>query len=286
MTMPGATRRPLPSASPLGEVPLTDEDFNAIAAMVREQSGIVLSDSKRDLVYSRLRRRLRALHLSSFTDYRALLVGDPGAGERVKMINAITTNLTGFFREPHHFEFLEQRLLPAIAPESRRLRIWSAGCSSGEEPYSIAMTLRQALPDIDGRDALVLATDIDTDMVATAAAGRYAMERATAIPVELRRGFVRRVDADTVEMDEQLKSLIAFRNLNLLDEWPMRGQFDAIFCRNVVIYFDKPTQRVLFDRFAEMLVPNGHLFIGHSESLFRVSDRFQHLGRTIHRKLR
>ncbi len=288
MTVQTATR---PSAQearsgPLGEVPLTDEDFDAIAAMVREQSGIVLSASKRDLVYSRLRRRLRALRLSSFTDYRALLVGDPGAAERVKMINAITTNLTGFFREPHHFEFLEERMLPAIAPGSRRMRIWSAGCSSGEEPYSIAMTLRRALPDIDDRDVRVLATDIDTDMVATAAAGRYAMERAVAIPIELRRSFVRRIDAATVEMDDQLKSLIAFRPLNLLDEWPMRGPFDAIFCRNVVIYFDKPTQRVLFDRFAEMLVPNGHLFIGHSESLFRVSDRFQHLGRTIHRKLR
>jgi chemotaxis protein methyltransferase CheR len=283
---PGARMPPESPPSPLGEVPLTDEDFGAIAAMVRDQSGIVLSASKRDLVYSRLRRRLRALHLSSFAEYRAQLVGEPGAAERVKMINAITTNLTGFFREPHHFEFLEQRMLPTIPTATRRLRIWSAGCSSGEEPYSIAMTLRHALPTIDERDVRVLATDIDTDMVATAAAGRYAMERAVAIPIELRRSFVRRIDADMVEMDEQLKSLIAFRPLNLLDEWPMRGPFDAIFCRNVVIYFDKPTQRVLFDRFADMLVPNGHLFIGHSESLFRVSDRFQHLGRTIHRKLR
>jgi chemotaxis protein methyltransferase CheR len=136
------------------------------------------------------------------------------------------------------------------------------------------------------KDVRILATDIDTDMVAAGAAGRYAMERAAAIPAELRQRFVRRVDAATVEMDPVLKALIAFKPLNLLGEWPMRGPFDAIFCRNVVIYFDKPTQRVLFDRFAEMLAPDGLLFIGHSESLFRVSERFQHLGRTVHRRIR
>ena len=273
-------------APPLGEVPLTDEDFSAIAAMVREHSGIVLSASKRDLVYSRLRRRLRALRLSSFAEYRALLAGAPGGEEQVRMINAITTNLTGFFREPHHFDYLAQRMVPALPDGWERLRIWSAGCSSGEEPYSIAMTLRRHIPDIDAKDVRILATDIDTDMVATGAAGRYAMERAAAIPPELRQRFVRRLDAGTVEMDPALKALIAFKPLNLLGEWPMRGPFDAIFCRNVVIYFDKPTQRVLFDRFADMLAPNGLLFIGHSESLFRVSDRFQHLGRTVHRRIK
>jgi chemotaxis protein methyltransferase CheR len=273
-------------AAQVGDVALTDEDFSAIAAMVREHSGIVLSASKRDLVYSRLRRRLRALRLSSFAEYRAMLAGAPGAEERVRMINAITTNLTGFFREPHHFDHLAQRMIPALPAGWQRLRIWSAGCSSGEEPYSIAMTLRRHLPEVDEKDVRILATDIDTDMVAAGAAGRYAMERAAAIPAELRQRFVRRVDAATVEMDPVLKALIAFKPLNLLGEWPMRGPFDAIFCRNVVIYFDKPTQRVLFDRFAEMLAPDGLLFIGHSESLFRVSERFQHLGRTVHRRIR
>jgi chemotaxis protein methyltransferase CheR len=270
----------------MGDVPLTDEDFSAIAAMVREHSGIVLTSSKRDLVYSRLRRRLRALHLSSFADYRARLVGAAGAEELVRMINAITTNLTGFFREPHHFDYLAQQMIPALPTGWQRLRIWSAGCSSGEEPYTVAMTLRRSLPDIDSRDVRILATDIDTDMVAHGAAGRYAMERAAAIPAELRQRFVRRVDGNTVEMDPALKALIAFKPLNLLGEWPMRGPFDAIFCRNVVIYFDKPTQRVLFDRYADMLKPDGLLFIGHSESLFRVSDRFQHLGRTVHRRIK
>ena len=148
------------------------------------------------------------------------------------------------------------------------------------------MTLRRHLPDVDSKDVRILATDIDTDMVAHGAAGRYAMERAAAIPAELRQRFVRRVDGNTVEMDQALKELIAFKPLNLLGEWPMRGPFDAIFCRNVVIYFDKPTQRVLFDRYAEMLKPDGLLFIGHSESLFRVSERFQHLGRTVHRRIK
>lgn len=275
-----------PPAPPLGDVPLTDEDFGAIAAMVREHSGIVLTSSKRDLVYSRLRRRLRALHLTSFADYRARLVGAAGAEELVRMINAITTNLTGFFREPHHFDYLAQQMIPALPTGWQRLRIWSAGCSSGEEPYTIAMTLRRHLPDVDSKDVRILATDIDTDMVAHGAAGRYAMERAAAIPAELRQRFVRRVDGSTVEMDPALKELIAFKPLNLLGEWPMRGPFDAIFCRNVVIYFDKPTQRVLFDRYAEMLKPDGLLFIGHSESLFRVSERFQHLGRTVHRRIK
>lgn len=271
-------------ALPFGEIALSDDDFNAIAAMVRTHSGIVLSASKRDLVYSRLRRRLRQIDVASFSAYRALLADD--SAELVRMINAITTNLTGFFREPHHFSYLEEELLPALAAERRRIRIWSAGCSSGEEPYTIAMSLRRSLPGIDGMDVRVLATDIDTDMVASGAAGRYPLSKAQPIPADLRRGYVRQVDEATVEMDDRLKALISFRSLNLLGEWPMSGPFDAIFCRNVVIYFDKPTQRTLFDRFADLLTPGGMLFIGHSESLFRVSERFQHLGRTIHRKIR
>lgn len=267
-----------------GEVPLTEEDFSAFVAMVREASGIALTPSKRDLVYGRLRRRLRALRLDSFADYRAVLDGEDGAAERVRMINAITTNLTSFFREPHHFETLGRDVLPSLS--DRRLRIWSAGCSSGEEPYSIAMTMIDAVPDLAGRDARILATDIDTDMVATAAAGRYGMERLRGIPPAMRHAHTRSIDAQTVEMSATLKALITFKPLNLLAPWPMRGPFDAIFCRNVVIYFDKPTQRVLFDRFAEMLRPDGHLFVGHSESLYRVSDRFTHIGRTVYRRVR
>lgn len=272
--------------APFAEAPLTAEDFQAIIAIVRKSSGIVLTAAKRELVYSRLRRRLRALNLDSFAAYRAIVEGPDGADEQVRMINAITTNLTGFFRERHHFDFLGNGLLPALPRTERRLRIWSAGCSSGEEPYTLAMTLRRSMPDIDQWDARILATDIDTDMVAVGSAGQYPMERAAAIPEELRRAHVRRIDSETVGMAPELKALIAFRNLNLLGPWPMKGKFDVIFCRNVVIYFDKATQRSLIDRFAELLVPNGHLFVGHSETLHNITDRFHHIGRTIHRRVR
>jgi chemotaxis protein methyltransferase CheR len=270
----------------IGDFRLTPEDFNAIAALVREVSGIVLGASKQDLVHGRLRRRLVALGLRSFAEYRQVLAGPDGDAERVRMINAITTNLTAFFREGHHFDILAEELLPRLPRGSRRLRIWSAGCSSGEEPYSIAMTLHRALPDLSAWDARILATDIDTDMVATAAAGRYGPDRTQAIPTALRSRFVRRVDAETGEMSAELKRLISFKQLNLLDGWPMRGPFDAIFCRNVVIYFDKATQRELFARFAEMLAPHGLLFVGHAETLVNVCDRFAHLRRTAYRLVR
>jgi chemotaxis protein methyltransferase CheR len=267
---------------------LTLREFKAIAQRVHDRAGIVLGDSKRDLVYGRLGRRLRKLGCSSFSEYLQLLDGQDGADEQAVMINAITTNLTGFFREAHHFEALAKDTLPELArspSQERRLRIWSAGCSSGEEPYSIAMTVQRALPTVDRWDARILATDIDTNMVAASAAGVYEAAKADPIPPDLRRRFVTSLDEDTVEMSDRLKRMISFKPLNLLQPWPMRGPFDVIFCRNVVIYFNKDTQKTLFDRFADMLTPNGWLFIGHSESLFRVSDRFRHLGRTIYRKV-
>ena len=270
-----------------GEIPLTDADFASIVRFVHEASGIALGDTKRDLVYGRLRRRLRMLGLGSFAAYRSLLDGPEGAAERVRMVNAITTNLTGFFREMHHFEHLAREVLPKLrgARGNRRLRIWSAGCSSGEEPYTIAMTLRAAMPDLAQWDARILATDIDTDMVAHGAAGLYDAQRAASIPEGYRRGAVQKQPDGRMAMGDPLRSLITFKPLNLLGQWPMRGPFDVIFCRNVVIYFDKPTQRALFDRYAEILAPDGHLYIGHSETLFRVSERFVHLGRTIYRKV-
>ncbi len=268
------------------DVTLSAEEFRAIVAMVREASGIVLTSAKRELVYSRLRRRLRALNLDNFSAYLKALDGPDGAAERVRMINAITTNLTSFFREPHHFDYLAEEILPKLPRTGRRLRIWSAGCSSGEEPYTLAMTLHRAMPDLASWDARILATDIDTDMVAAGVSGRYAMDRTATIPIDLRRAHVHRIDAETAVMGAELKAMITFRQLNLLGPWPMKGPFDVIFCRNVIIYFDKPTQRALFDRYAELLTPDGHLFVGHSETLHNVTDRFRHLGRTIHRRIR
>jgi chemotaxis protein methyltransferase CheR len=265
---------------------ITDEDFHAIAAMLFRKAGIRLADNKRELVCGRLNPRLRHLGLDGFASYRALIEAPEGQDECLEMVNALTTNLTSFFREPHHFRYLADEVLKDFRGRAdRRLRIWSAACSSGEEPYSIAMTLRQVLRGAEPRDARILATDIDTNMIATAELGCYSADRAAGIPDGMGRLVVRRPDGG-VEMSEALQRLITFKPLNLLGAWPMRGKFDAVFCRNVVIYFDKPTQRALFDRIADVLVPGGTLFIGHSESLFRVSDRFESLGHTIYRKVK
>ena len=269
------------------EAALGEADFHAIAAMVRGIAGIVLGPTKRELVFGRLNRRLRALGLPSFAEYRALLEGPDGEAERGEMINALTTNLTSFFREPHHFDYLAKEALPhLLRPDAdRRLRIWSSACSSGEEPYSIAMTLHKALSGKGAWDARILATDIDTEMVRTAEAGCYDAERTRTIPAEHAKLIRRRPDG-MVEMADVLKQRIAFRALNLLGTWPMQGKFDVVFCRNVIIYFDKDTQRTLFGRFADLIKPGGYLFIGHSETLFGVSDRFEALGHTIYRKVR
>lgn len=266
---------------------ITEGDFRALAAMLRDTAGIVLNDTKRELVLGRLSRRLRALGLRDFAAYRAFLDGPDGEDERGEMINALTTNLTSFFRESHHFTFLAETVLPELMRDAqqRRIRIWSAACSSGEEPYSIAMVLHKAMRAKAGWDARILATDIDSNMVATAREGVYRASQASDIPSAYAQMRVRQAD-DTLRMPDELKALITFNQLNLLNDWPMRGPFDVIFCRNVVIYFDKDTQRVLFDRMAEILKPRGYLFIGHSETLFRVTERFESLGRTMYRRLR
>jgi chemotaxis protein methyltransferase CheR len=264
---------------------LTAVDFAAITALVHDIAGIALGPSKRELVVGRLNRRLRVLGLQSFAEYRALLDDPAGAAERVELINALTTNLTSFFREPHHFSCLADTVLPELlAPAANgRLRIWSAACSSGEEPYSIAMVLAKKLAARRGWDARILATDIDTNMLRTAQDGCYDAERASTIPAEFARSLSRRRDGKIV-MPDVLKQRITFNPLNLLDPWPMRGKFDVVFCRNVIIYFNKDTQRGLFTRLADIMAPRGWLFIGHSESLHRVSDRFEPLGRTIYRR--
>jgi chemotaxis protein methyltransferase CheR len=274
------------STAEIGEGEITPEDFQAIARMLRDAAGIELGSNKRELVFGRLKRRLRVLGLANFAEYRAYLAQPDSEAERGEMVNALTTNLTSFFRESHHFTHLAKDVLPNLLKSNgnRRLRIWSSACSSGEEPYSIAMVLHKALQGKPGWDARILATDIDTNMIARGQAGVYEADRIDTIPAEYGKLLIR-ADDDRVIMSDQLKQRIAFRPLNLLGEWPMRGPFDVVFCRNVVIYFDKTTQRTLFKRFADILSPNGWLFIGHSESLLGVSDRFEHLGRTIYRKI-
>jgi chemotaxis protein methyltransferase CheR len=270
------------------EYALQDSDFRQIVKLVMDTAGIVLSEKKRAFILGRLGRRLRVLGLSDFTQYCRLLESPDGDAERHNLINAITTNHTSFFRESHHFDYLAKTILPAL-DEARgnrpgRLRIWSAGCSTGEEPYTIAMTLRGYQPSLAGWDVKVLATDLDTNVVAHAAAGAYDPERLESIPAAYRKRYVTERPDGHALMNDELRSLIMFAPLNLLESWPMTGPFDVIFCRNVVIYFDKPTQCRLFDRYADMLKPDGWLFVGHSESLANVTDRFNAVGRTIHRR--
>ncbi len=270
------------------EFRLSDREFAEIRRLVREHTGISLAESKRELVYSRLVRRLRRLSLPSFADYIELL----GRGEPVELeefTNAITTNLTSFFRESHHFDFLVKTVLPALEKRNaatRRLRIWSAGCSTGEEPYSIAIALQEEMARFRGWDIRILATDLDSNVVAHAQAGEYKVERFEKVPGSRRERWFDASASGSLIASAELKSLITFRQLNLMHQWPFKGPFDVIFCRNVVIYFDKETQRALFDRMAELQRIDDHLFIGHSESLFKVCDRYQLIGKTIYRKAR
>ncbi len=268
----------------------TERDFEHIRGLVKQHTGIHLTEAKKDMVYSRLSRRLRTLGLARFSEYCALLDQD-GGEELNNFINSITTNLTAFFREEHHFRYLAQTLLPQLREEKaaqRRLRVWSAGCSTGEEPYSIAMVIRETLADVDRWDVKILATDLDSNVLDRARSGIYDADRLQGLPEQRRRRWFRKgrgTNAGKVKVAAELQRMITFKRLNLLHEWPFRGPFDFIFCRNVVIYFDKDTQRRLFHRYAEVLPDGGHLFIGHSETLFRVCDRFRLIGQTIYRKV-
>jgi chemotaxis protein methyltransferase CheR len=271
----------------LREFDFGNEDFEALRKLVKQITGINLSDQKRELVYGRLARRLRALQLTSFAEYRDLLDTD-GGHEIVQFCNAITTNLTAFFREPHHFDYLRDHVLtPMIAGAQRRLRIWSAGCSTGEEPYSLAMTILETLPDLRRWDVRILATDLDSDVLERGRRGVYAEDRLKNMTLQRRtRFFTERREREGIcyEATPELKSLITFKQLNLMHALPMRGPLDAVFCRNVVIYFDKDTQRDLFARVSQLQRPGNLLFLGHSESLFKVSDDYTLIGKTVYRR--
>jgi chemotaxis protein methyltransferase CheR len=266
-----------------------NEDFEALRKLVKEITGINLSDQKRELVYGRLARRLRVLRLRTFAEYRDLLASD-GGREIGEFCNAITTNLTSFFRESHHFEYLRDQVLqPMVANRtaSRRVRIWSAGCSTGEEAYSLAITVIESIPDLRTWDVKILATDLDSDVLTKAQRGIYAAERVRAIGAHrLSRFFAERRgrEGPTYEVKPELTSLITFKQLNLMHPLPMKGPLDAIFCRNVVIYFDKDTQRELFSRIAQLQRPGNLLFLGHSESLFKVSESYTPIGKTVYRR--
>jgi chemotaxis protein methyltransferase CheR len=270
----------------------TERDFNYLVQLAGTRAGINLTSGKRELIYGRLARRLRKLGLRSFKQYcDQLKEGDEK--ELTHFVNAITTNVTSFFRENHHFEFLADDLLPDLISKQNgmsqpKLRIWSAGCSSGEEPYSIAMVLREVVPDINRWDAKILATDLDSNILDVASRGIYPLQRIQDISLARRkRWFSQGVgnNGGTGKAGSDIRQMITYRQLNLAEEWPMRGTFDAIFCRNVTIYFDKPTRIMLLNRFANLLSDGGFLFVGHSESLFGLTKRYRSVGRTIHQKV-
>ena len=254
-----------------GEFPFTARNFEQISVLLREHSGIVLNEAKATLVYSRLAKRVRKLGLQSFDEYCEFIETPGGADEHNEMLAALTTNVTRFFREPHHFEHLRQKVLPRLAKAAERgarVRIWSAACSSGEEPYSIAMTLLDVLPGAARHDVRILATDIDPNILAKARTGVYREDAVSPIPAGLReRGLSReREGAEQFwRVRDEVRALISFKPLNLIGHWPMQGRFDVVFCRNVVIYFDEATQALLWDRFKKVLTPEGRLYIGHSE---------------------
>jgi len=271
------------------EFDFTNNDFAQVKTLVYDFAGIDLNDAKKNLVYNRLAKRIRFLEMNSFSEYLRFVKAQ-GEAEFVHLINAITTNLTFFFRENHHFEYLANTIIPGLLKTNqtkRKIRIWSAGCSTGEEPYSIAIVLKETVPG--DWDARVLATDLDTNVVQTAQEGVYKIDRLKGVSeARVKRWFMKGSGSRDgfVKVKSELQQIIDFGQINLMNEWPIKDAVDVIFCRNVVIYFDKPTQSKLFDRYANLLSENGHLLVGHSESLYKVSDRFKLLGQTIYQKIK
>jgi chemotaxis protein methyltransferase CheR len=248
---------------------LSSAQFDDIRDLTYQVCGIHLPAGKEGLVQSRLARRLRQLGLSGFDEYLALLRSHAGRAEMSNMIDALTTNKTSFFREPRHFEFLAEHVLPATLGAGRPLRIWSAGCSSGEEPYSLSMLAQGAMR---GRrsDVRILATDIASDILGNARTAVYEERQVETVPEPFRRDHLELVEQGPparFRVREGVRAAVRFARLNLMGQWPMRGPFDVIFCRNVMIYFDKKTQEHLVGRFEALLRPGGYLFVGHSESL-------------------
>lgn len=270
----------------------TDEDFNFLSNLASDNAGINITEDKRELVYGRVAKRLRLLGIKCFSDYCKLLKQDD-ASEFKHFINSITTNVTSFFRENHHFEYLAKKVIPDIIRKNSnevrpRLRIWSAGCSTGKEPYSIAMVLRENIEDIDRWDAKILATDLDSNVLETARQGVYPVDRVTEVSNERKKQWMLMgtgTKAGSVKIRSDVRKLVHFKQLNLTEDWPIHGTFDCIFFRNVAIYFTRDTQINLMNRIADHLDENGTLFVGHAESLIGISNRFVNTGQTIHKKV-
>ncbi|MBN15762.1 MAG: chemotaxis protein CheR [Pelagibacterium sp.] len=273
-----------------GEFPLSEKEFSRIRERVYRVAGISLSDAKRTLVVSRLSKIVRGLSLPGFDAYIDFLEMRGRPEDDQDFVNALTTNLTRFFREDRHFDHLVSHVAALIARPRRmtkggkpRLRIWSAGCSTGQEPYTIALSLLAAFPELKRWDFRILATDIDSNVVGKAARGIYPSTELNGLSAQ-RAALFEKVDTGEIRIPRAAHELVTFKLLNLIEAWPVSGPFDAIFCRNVAIYFDKPTQGVLFDRLGQVLAPDGFLYIGHSENLQAVSKGFKLVGKTVYQR--
>jgi chemotaxis protein methyltransferase CheR len=279
--------------SPLaGEIQLTQNDFDRIAKFVYEICGITLNQTKKELVRARLAKRLRILGLENYSEYLERVMADPEGQECFEFIDSLSTNLTSFFRENDHFIYLSQTLLPKLLRDkqsTRRIRGWSSACSSGEEPYTISIVTNEVLSKAGANnwDVKLLATDISTRVLRKAQAGVYDMERTKAVEPVLRGKYFepRTLGGEPhLAVSPALRNQIVFNRLNLIENWPFTGPFDFIFCRNVMIYFDKPTQQKLVNRFHDVLAPGGILFTGHSESLTGIDHKFKFVKATIYQK--
>ncbi|MEJ5347436.1 MAG: protein-glutamate O-methyltransferase [Desulfosoma sp.] len=273
---------------------LSDGLFQKFSALVYQEAGINLHDGKKSLLEARLAKRLRATGIDSPRAYLDFILSEEGREEYVRFFDAVSTNLTFFFREPKHFEFLENVALPEIVERNRksgtaRIRMWSAGCSTGEEPYSMAMTVLTSLDQPFRWDFRVLATDISTRVLQTAMLGVYEQSKLANVPVALRQRFFEPLrdggSTKTYRVRDELKKIIAFRRLNLMDSFPFKGKFDVIFCRNVMIYFDKKTQESLIQKMAAYLHHGGYFFVGHSESLTGLHHPLKYVKPAVYKKL-
>lgn len=270
----------------LASIELNEKQFKKISQLVYRFCGINLKEGKEALVRARLMKRLRVLGISSFEEYLKFIESDDGGQEMSLMIDVMTTNKTSFFREPEHFNFLGEKILPEL--KCRRMRFWSAACSSGEEPLSLAILLREKIPDIEHRDVLVLATDISTRMLENACKAIYKEESVRSLPTSLLQKYFVKIrngsSACNYQVKDSIRTMIRPAWLNLMDSWPMKGPFNVIFCRNVMIYFDRPTQQRLINRFWDLLEPGGYLFVGHSEGLSAISHKFRYVRPATYRK--
>jgi chemotaxis protein methyltransferase CheR len=263
-------------------------EFAAIADYAKSTFGLHLPPAKQEMVYARLIKRLRRVGIQDFTAYLTHVKQDNNLEERSEFLSALTTNVTQFFRENHHFEFLRKSVLPALIAKARagkRIRFWSAGCSAGQEPYSLAMVILDMCPEAASLDIKILASDIDSRILSTAKSGQYQNDQREAIPNSLQRFITQSAAADSFSIVGAVRDLITFAELNLMEDWPMRGGFDAIFCRNVAIYFDAATQATLWHRFEQQMTASGYLFIGHSERLLGpATTKMRGVGITVYAK--